>query len=228
MSIILNTDKITRTYSNGAVSVPALKETSLEIEQGEFVAVIGKSGSGKSTLLRILGTIDRPDTGNVYIDGIDIFSLKDKALSKLRCEKLGFVYQDYNLFEEFSAYENIIMPFLIDNREPDKERVESIMASLNITNCRNKFPAQMSGGEQQRVSIARALAVEPAVVFADEPTGNLDAENAREVAMLMGKASREYNQTIVMVTHDRQMADFADRIIQIQDGVTSESLDLII
>lgn len=222
MSMILNTDKITRIYNNGAVAVPALKETSLKIELGEFVAIIGKSGSGKSTLLRILGTIDHPDSGKVYIDGIDIFSLKDKALSKLRCEKIGFVYQDYNLFEEFSAYENIIMPFLIDNREPDKDRVKNIMDSLNLTDCRDKFPSQMSGGEQQRVSIARALAVEPAVVFADEPTGNLDAENAKEVAMLLGKASREFSQTIVMVTHDRQMADFADRIIEIQDGVIQE------
>ena len=223
MSVILSTDKITRTYSNGVVSVPALKETSFSIEQGEFVAIIGRSGSGKSTLLRILGTIDRPDSGKVYIDGIDIFSLKDKELSKLRCEKIGFVYQDYNIFEEFSAYENIIMPFLIDDKEPDKDRVRNIMESLNITHCKDKFPSQMSGGEQQRVSIARALAIEPAVIFADEPTGNLDAENAKEVAMLLGKAARQFNQTIVMVSHDRHMTDFADRIIQIQDGVICES-----
>jgi len=228
MSVILSTDKITRTYSNGVVFVPALKETSLNIEQGEFVAVIGRSGSGKSTLLRILGTIDRPDSGKVYIDGIDIFSLKDKELSKLRCEKIGFVYQDYNIFEEFSAYENIIMPFLIDNKEPDKDRVRNIMDSLNISHCRDKFPSQMSGGEQQRVSIARALAIEPAVIFADEPTGNLDAENAKEVAMLLGKAARQFNQTIVMVSHDRQMTDFADRIIQIQDGVICDSEPIII
>jgi len=228
MSVILSTDKITRTYSNGVVFVPALKETSLNIEQGEFVAVIGRSGSGKSTLLRILGTIDRPDSGKVYIDGIDIFSLKDKELSKLRCEKIGFVYQDYNIFEEFSAYENIIMPFLIDNKEPDKDRVRNIMDSLNISHCRDKFPSQMSGGEQQRVSIARALAIEPAVIFADEPTGNLDAENAKEVAMLLGKAARQFNQTIVMVSHDRQMTDFADRIIQIQDGVICDSEPTII
>lgn len=222
---IINVRDIKRTYGKGSGKVEALKSCSFSINKGEFVAIIGKSGSGKSTLLRILGTMDRPDREKntasepiVELEGINVLKLSDTKLSAIRRRRLGFIFQDYNLFPEFTAYENIIMPLHIDGRNADKKRCEELMADLGISECRNKFPQEMSGGEQQRTAIARALITEPALVLADEPTGNLDVENAIEVAALLKKAAQSYNQTIVMVTHDRQMAEYADRIITIEDG----------
>lgn len=222
---IINVKNIKRTYGKGSGKVEALKNCSFSINKGEFVAIIGKSGSGKSTLLRILGTMDRPDREKntaseplVEIEGLNVLKLSDTKLSAFRRRRLGFIFQDYNLFPEFTAYENIIMPLHIDGRNADKERCEELMADLGISECRNKFPQEMSGGEQQRTAIARALITEPALILADEPTGNLDVENALEVAALLKKAAQSYNQTIVMVTHDRQMAEYADRIITIEDG----------
>lgn len=220
--IVLEAEGISRTYP-GEVPVPALKTCSVSFREGEFVSVIGKSGSGKSTLLRILGTLDIADTGEVKIAGQEVSGMKDRELAKFRRNHVGFIYQDYNLFDEYTGYENIILPIHLDGRREDKKKVLEIIDKLGIEHCKDKFPEEMSGGEQQRVAIARALVTEPAVIFADEPTGNLDAENAEEVAGLLRSASDIYQQTIVMVTHDSQMADYADRILQIKDGVLGES-----
>lgn len=217
--IMLRAENIERTYHAGSVDVPALKNCTLEFEQGEFTAIIGKSGSGKSTLLRILGSVDEPDTGSVTIGGKKITGMKDKEISEFRRRQIGYIYQDYSLFPEFTAYENIVMPILIDGKKPDENEVDDLLEELEISHCKNKFPSQMSGGEQQRVAIARALITHPAVILADEPTGNLDAGSAGTVAQMLSKASQKHNQTIIMVTHDRQMADYADKIITIVDGV---------
>lgn len=218
MSIILEAKNISKTYQTASVSVKALKDCSLVFERGEFVSIVGKSGSGKTTLLKLLGTTETPDGGEILLEGESILHRKDKELSKIRRSKIGFIYQDYSLLPEFTAYENIILPIRLDGKEPDKEDVEELMKVLGILSCKEKFPGEMSGGEQQRVAIARAIAIHPAIILADEPTGNLDCENSNEVVTLMSKASKMYNQTIIMVTHDRQTADYADRIIHIQDG----------
>lgn len=222
MMVVLTAENIEKTYGNEMVKLKALKPCTLQFEKGEFTAVVGKSGSGKSTLLRILGAIDQPDAGSVEIDGKNPAELKDKELSAFRRQKIGYVYQDYNLFDEFTAYENIIMPLALDGKEADKEEVMHLMHTLSIESCADKFPEEMSGGEQQRTAIARALVTHPAVVLADEPTGNLDAQNAEEVALLLSKAARMYEQTIIMVTHDMQMADYADRILCMKDGKVSD------
>ena len=208
MEAILQAKEISKTYHTGSVDVPALKQCSLEFGKGEFTAIIGKSGSGKSTLLRILGSMDTPDTGSILIKGEDITHMKDKKLSGFRRRNIGFIYQDYSLFPEFTSYENIVMPILLDGKKPDDAKVDEILSELEISHCKNKYPSEMSGGEQQRV----------AIIFADEPTGNLDAGSAETVAKMLSKASQKYEQTIIMVTHDRQMADYADRIITISDG----------
>ena len=217
--IMLRAENIERTYHAGSVDVPALKNCTLEFGQGEFTAIIGKSGSGKSTLLRILGSVDEPDTGSVIIAGKKITGMKDKELSEFRRRNIGYIYQDYSLFPEFTAYENVVMPILIDGKKPDENEVDDLLEEWGRSHCKNKFPSQMSGGEQQRVAIARALITHPAVILADEPTGNLDAGSAGTVAQMLSKASQKHNQTIIMVTHDRQMADYADKIITIVDGV---------
>lgn len=219
MNTVLKVTDIAKTYGNDKVKVHALKQCTLEFEQGEFVAVVGKSGSGKTTLLRILGTLEQPDGGEVILDGENVLKLSDKKLSAIRRRKIGFIYQDYSLFPEYTAYENIVMPIHLDGLKENENVVKETMETLGILSCKDKFPSEMSGGEQQRTAITRALCVSPSVILADEPTGNLDAENANEVVMLMSKAARLYNQTIIMVTHDRQMADYADRILTIRDGV---------
>lgn len=221
MDIILRAEGISKTYISGQVKVSALKKCDVEIEKGEFTAIVGKSGSGKSTLLRILGTIDKPDEGKVYIADKEIENLKSTELAKFRRTQIGFVYQDYSLIPEYTAYENIILPLVLDGKEADVDEVMELMESLRIEYCRDKFPEQMSGGEQQRVAIARALIAHPAVVFADEPTGNLDAASAETVAKMLSFAASKYQQTIVMVTHDRQMAEYADRILTIVDGTVT-------
>ena len=218
MSIILEAKDISKTYKAGEVQVKALQPCSVAFDKGEFVAIVGKSGSGKSTLLKILGTMEEPDGGELILDHESTLNLKDKRLSQVRRTKIGYIYQDYSLFQEFTAYENIILPIRLDGKEPDREKIDDLMKVLGIYSCRDKFPGEMSGGEQQRVAIARAIAIEPSIILADEPTGNLDCENSNEVVLLMSKAARIYNQTIIMVTHDMQTADYADRIIHIQDG----------
>lgn len=218
MGEILRAEGISKTYHTGTVDVHALKKCDISIRKGEFTAIIGKSGSGKSTLLRILGSMDKPDEGEVYIDDINIGELNDRQLSKLRREKIGYVYQNYSLIPEYTAYENIALPVVLDNQDVDEEEINDLLDALQVELCRDKFPEQMSGGEQQRVAIARALIMHPAVVYADEPTGNLDAESAENVAAMLSLAAAKYRQTIVMVTHDKQMAEYADRILSIVDG----------
>lgn len=227
MEVVLKAENIKRSYGSGTGLVQALKQADVTFQRGEFIAIIGKSGSGKSTLLRILGTVDRPDKNKedlpvLEIEGQDMLRMGDAKLSAFRRKRIGFVFQDYNLFPEFTAYENIIMPLHLDGKKADADKVNSLMEDLGIAHCKKKFPQEMSGGEQQRTAIARALVAEPAIVFADEPTGNLDVENALEVATVLKKASKKYNQTIIMVTHDRQMAEYADRILNIEDGVVKE------
>ena len=221
--IMLRAENIERTYHAGSVDVPALKNCTLEFGQGEFTAIIGKSGSGKSTLLRILGSVDEPDTGSVIIAGKKITGMKDKELSEFRRRNIGYIYQDYSLIPEYTAYENIVLPLILDNKDIDGDEVRELMSSLQIEYCYEKYPYEMSGGEQQRVAIARALINHPAVVYADEPTGNLDAGSSENVAAMLALAASKYRQTIIMVTHDKQMAGYADRVLSIVDGnVSSE------
>ena len=215
---VLEAIDIAKTYHRSGTAVEALKPCTVAFQEGEFAAVVGKSGSGKTTLLHLLGTLDVPDQGDISLRGKSILNLNDNALSRIRRRKIGFVYQDYSLFPEYTAYENIILPIRLDERREDETAIEVIMETLGITHCRNKFPDEMSGGEQQRTALARALSVNPDVILADEPTGNLDAANSREVIRLLARASKVYSQTIIMVTHDRQAADYADRILTIQDG----------
>ena len=221
--VILEAKGISKTYRGRSVAVEALKSCDISFTEGEFAVIVGRSGSGKSTLLHLLGTLDVPDTGDILIEGKSILHLSDAALSALRRRRIGFIYQDYSLFQEYTAYENIILPIRFDGSREDAPEIEKIMETLGIVHCRDRFPAEMSGGEQQRCAIARALAVHPAIILADEPTGNLDAENSAGVVQLLKKASDLYHQTIVMVTHDRQSADYADRIIAIRDGVVSDA-----
>ena len=219
---ILEAVDISKTYHSSEVAVEALKPCSLAFAEGEFAAIVGRSGSGKTTLLHLLGAQDTPDQGEIYLRGKSILNLKDNALSRVRRQKIGFVYQDYSLFPEYTAYENIIMPIRLDERQEDQAEIEALMETLGISHCRDKFPDEMSGGEQQRTALARALAIKPDVILADEPTGNLDAANSREVVRLLAQASKVYSQTIIMVTHDRQAADYADRILTITDGYVKE------
>mgnify|MGYP000101829120 CR=1 FL=1 len=218
MEAILQAKEISKTYHTGSVDVPALKQCSLEFGKGEFTAIIGKSGSGKSTLLRILGSMDTPDTGSILIKGEDITHMKDKKLSGFRRRNIGFIYQDYSLFPEFTSYENIVMPILLDGKKPDDAKVDEILSELEISHCKNKYPSEMSGGEQQRVAIARAMAAKPGVILADEPTGNLDYQTGQEIMKLICASRELYRQTIVMVTHDMDSANYADRIVYMEDG----------
>ena len=218
MDIILSAKGISKTYTAGQVKINALNQCDIEVRKGEFTAIVGKSGSGKSTLLRILGTIDKPDEGKVYIEGKEIDNLKNSELAKFRRTHIGFIYQDYKLIPEYTAYENIILPLILDSEQADEEKVTELMESLGIDYCKDKFPAQMSGGEQQRVAIARALITHPSVIFADEPTGNLDSKNSQEIVDLLKFSNKTYNQTLIVITHDENIALQADRIITIEDG----------
>ena len=218
MDIILSAKGISKTYTAGQVKINALNQCDIEVRKGEFTAIVGKSGSGKSTLLRILGTIDKPDEGKVYIEGKEIDNLKNSELAKFRRTHIGFIYQDYKLIPEYTAYENIILPLILDSEQADEEKVTELMESLGIDYCKDKFPAQMSGGEQQRVAIARALITHPSVIFADEPTGNLDSKSGKIVIDALNKISSEYKKTIVMVTHSVKAASTAKRVLFIKDG----------
>ena len=198
--------------------VKALKNINLNIEQGEFVAIVGQSGSGKSTLLHLIGGVDIPSSGEVIIDGKNIYKLKEKELSILRRRKLGFIFQFFNLIPVLTAQENIEMPVLLDNEKIDKKYMNELLMILGLEERKNNYPSQLSGGQQQRVSIGRALANKPSIILADEPTGNLDSKNSKEVLELLKYCAKKYNQTLILITHDINIAKSADRVITIEDG----------
>lgn len=215
---ILQTENLKKYYGSGDTQVRALDGVDLAVENGEFVAIVGTSGSGKSTLLHMLGGLDRPTSGRVTVDGKDIFSLKDEALTIFRRRKIGFVFQSYNLVPVLSVYENIVLPVELDGRRPDQDYLQEVIAVLGLEKKRNSRPNQLSGGQQQRVTIARALAAKPAILLADEPTGNLDSRTSQDVLGLMKVAGQKFSQTMVMITHNEEIAQMADRIVRIEDG----------
>ncbi|MEY8521924.1 ABC transporter ATP-binding protein [Lachnospiraceae bacterium 38-10] len=223
---ILSTTNLKKIYGNGENAVHALDGVTLSIEPGQFTAIIGTSGSGKSTLLHMLGGLDRPTSGSVTVDGKDIFSLKDEALTIFRRRKIGFVFQNYNLVPVLNVYENIVLPIQLDGNEPDAAYIDNIIETLGLSEKLSNLPNNLSGGQQQRVAIARAIASKPAIILADEPTGNLDSKTSQDVLGLLKLTSKKFSQTIVMITHNEEIAQLADRIIRIEDGkiVTRENM----
>ena len=215
---ILQTKDLKKYYGSGDTQVKALDGVDLGIEQGEFVAIVGTSGSGKSTLLHMLGGLDRPTSGTVTVDGKDIFALKDEALTIFRRRKIGFVFQAYNLVPVLSVWENIVLPVELDGRKVDQAYVEEVIGTLGLDKKLENLPGQLSGGQQQRVAIARALATKPAILLADEPTGNLDSRTSQDVLSLMKVTGQKFAQTMVMITHNEEIAQMADRIVRIEDG----------
>ncbi len=215
---ILQTKDLKKYYGGGDTLVKALDGVDLSVENGEFVAIVGTSGSGKSTLLHMLGGLDRPTSGSVDVDGQEIFSLKDEALTIFRRRKIGFVFQAYNLVPVLSVYENIVLPIQLDGGTVDQGYVDQIIAALGLSHKLTNLPSQLSGGQQQRVAIARALATKPAILLADEPTGNLDSKTSQDVLSLMKVTGQKFAQTMVMITHNEEIAQMADRIIRIEDG----------
>jgi len=215
---LIEVKNLNKIYGSGEAEVKALKNINLNIEQGEFVAIVGQSGSGKSTLLHLIGGGDISSSGEVIIDGKNIYKLKEKELSILRRRKLGFIFQFFNLIPVLTAQENIEMPVLLDNEKIDKKYMNELLRILGLEERKNNYPSQLSGGQQQRVSIGRALANKPSIILADEPTGNLDSKSSKEIIELLKKSNKKYNQTILLITHDMSIAEQADRIIKIQDG----------
>ena len=215
---VLKAVNLTKIYGKGENQVRALDGVSLSVEQGQFTAVVGTSGSGKSTLLHMLGGLDRPDEGKVYVDGKDIFSLKEEALTIFRRRKIGFVFQSYNLVPVLSVYENVALPVELDGKKADRAFIEEILDTLGILQKARSLPGQLSGGQQQRAAIARALASRPSILLCDEPTGNLDSRTSQDVLGLLKLSGQKFGQTIVMITHNEEIAQMADRIIRIEDG----------
>ena len=219
---LLEVQNICKTYGSGEAAVHALKNASFTVPKGEFVAVVGESGSGKSTLLNLIGALDTPTSGKVWIDGRDIFSMKERSLTIFRRRNIGFIFQSFNLIPELTVEQNIEFPVLLDYRKPDKAYLEELLTVLNLQERRHHLPSQLSGGQQQRVAIGRALITRPALILADEPTGNLDTQNSSEVIALLKQASRSYEQTIILITHSRSLAQTADRILRVSDGVLTD------
>ena len=215
---VLKAVNLTKIYGKGENQVRALDGVSLSVEQGQFAAVVGTSGSGKSTLLHMLGGLDRPDEGKVYVDGKDIFSLKEEALTIFRRRKIGFVFQSYNLVPVLSVYENVALPVELDGQKAERAFIEEILDTLGILQKARSLPGQLSGGQQQRAAIARALASRPSILLCDEPTGNLDSRTSQDVLGLLKLSGQKFGQTIVMITHNEEIAQMADRIIRIEDG----------
>ena len=218
MRAILETVDLVKYYGDGDNMVKAIDHTDISVERGEFVAVVGRSGSGKSTLLHMLGGLDRPDSGKVFIEGRDIFGLKDEQLAIFRRRKIGFIFQDYNLMPALNVWENIVLPIGLDGKRVDKDYVMSIVKSIGMEDRLTATPSMLSGGQKQRVAIARAIASRPAIILADEPTGNLDSKTEMEVISILKNCVSKYGQTLVMITHDETIAQMADRIIIIEDG----------
>lgn len=219
---ILQTKELKKYYGSGDTQVRALDGVNLTVEQGEFVAIVGTSGSGKSTLLHMLGGLDRPTSGTVTVDGKDIFTLKDEALTIFRRRKIGFVFQAYNLVPVLSVWENIVLPIQLDGNKVDEAYVNEVIATLGLEKKLQNLPSHLSGGQQQRVAIARALATKPAILLADEPTGNLDSKNSQDVMDLLTRASRHYQQTILMITHNKNLSASAERVFRVSDGVLTD------
>ena len=218
MKAILETEDLVKYYGEGENQVRAIDHTSMQVQHGEFVAVVGRSGSGKSTLLHMLGGLDRPDSGKVYIEGRDIFDLKDEQLAVFRRRKIGFIFQDYNLMPALNVWENIVLPIGLYGKKVKKDFVLDIVKSIGMEERLHAMPNQLSGGQKQRVAIARALAARPAIILADEPTGNLDSHTEMEVISILKNCVSKYGQTLVMITHDETIAQMADRVIVIADG----------
>ncbi len=219
---VLRTENLKKYYGTGENQVKALDGVNLEVEKGEFVAVVGTSGSGKSTLLHMLGGLDRPTSGKVYVEQKDIFQLKEDPLCIFRRRKIGFVFQSYNLVPVLNVYENIVLPVELDGNQADEKYVEKVIQILGLSEKLQNLPSQLSGGQQQRVAIARALASKPAILLADEPTGNLDSRTSQDVLGLLKVTSEKFGQTMVMITHNEEIAQLADRIIRIEDGKIAE------
>lgn len=219
---LLEVNNICKTYGNGETAVHALKKVSFFVPKGEYVAIVGESGSGKSTLLNMIGALDTPTSGKVKIGGKDIFSMDDGKLTVFRRRNIGFIFQAFNLIPELTVEQNIIFPVLLDYQKPDKKYLEELLTVLNLKERRNHLPSQLSGGQQQRVAIGRALITRPSLILADEPTGNLDTQNSREVIALLKATSKKYEQTIIMITHNRSIAQAADRVLQVSDGVLAD------
>ncbi len=219
---LLEVNAVSKTYGTGEAAVNALKNVSFSVPKGEFVAIVGESGSGKSTLLNMIGALDTPTSGKVFIDGKDIFRMKDEELTIFRRRNIGFVFQAFNLIPELNVEQNITFPVLLDYKKPDQTYVEELLTVLSLKDRRNHLPRQLSGGQQQRVAIGRALITRPMLILADEPTGNLDSQNSSEVISLLKTASKRYQQTIIMITHNRSLASTADRVLQVSDGVLTD------
>lgn len=219
---LLEVNNICKTYGSGETAVHALKEVSFSVTKGEYVAIVGESGSGKSTLLNMIGALDTPTSGKVKIGGKDIFSMDDRRLTVFRRRNIGFIFQSFNLIPELTVEQNIIFPVLLDYQKPDKKYLEELLTVLNLQERRNHLPNQLSGGQQQRVAIGRALITRPSLILADEPTGNLDTQNSSEVIVLLKEASGKYEQTIIMITHNRSIAQSADRVLQVSDGILTD------
>ena len=219
---LLEVKEISKTYGSGEAAVEALKNVSFSVEKGEFLAIVGESGSGKSTLLNMIGALDAPTAGKVIIDGKDIMAMKDNAATIFRRRNIGFIFQAFNLIPELTVEQNIVFPLLLDYQKPDQKYLDELLDVLNLENRRKHLPSQLSGGQQQRVAIGRALITRPSIILADEPTGNLDSKNSSEVIALLKDAARRYEQTIIMITHNRVIAQSADRILQVKDGVVTD------
>ncbi len=219
---LLEMSKICKTYGSGEAAVRALKNVSFSVPKGEYVAIVGESGSGKSTLLNMIGALDTPTSGKVLIDGKDTFAMREKNLTIFRRRNIGFIFQAFNLIPELTVEQNIIFPLLLDYQKPDRNYLEELLTVLNLKERRNHLPGQLSGGQQQRVAIGRALITRPSLILADEPTGNLDTQNSNEVIALLREASHKYEQTIIMITHNRMIAQTADRVLEVSDGVLTD------
>ncbi|RPJ48858.1 MAG: ABC transporter ATP-binding protein [Chloroflexi bacterium] len=219
---ILSTQNLCKTYGKDDVQVQALKNATFSVSKGEFVSIVGPSGSGKSTLLHLIGGLDFPTSGKVYLDQKDIFAMREEQLAIFRRRNIGFIFQAYNLVPELNVEENILLPLLLDYKQPDRAYIDQLLNVLGLADRKHHLPNQLSGGQQQRVAIGRALAARPVIILADEPTGNLDSKNSREVINLLKLSVEQFHQTLVMITHNQSLASYADRVLCVEDGVLTE------